>query len=215
MDVERNSWRARCGRCLVAALLMLVAPEAAWAQVLDRVVAVVGGQAITASDVRAARALQLVEAGGGSDAEIVDRLVVREMMRAEVDRFSVAPPEAADLEARLRAVLARLGASPAATLDMLGLTEARLRAWIEDDRRIERYLEQRFDVAAQPSDEEALVFFQSREREFLKDGRPQPFAAVRGDVQARLAAERRRQLIDEWVAGLRRRTSVTLVTAGA
>ena len=88
------------------------------------------------------------------------------------------------------------------------MSEARLRAWIEDDLRIERYVQQRFDVAAQPSEEEAVIWFQSREREFLRDGRPQPYAAVRDEVRARLAAERRRTLLDEWVAGLRRRATV-------
>jgi hypothetical protein len=183
--------------------------------VIDRVVAVVGGQAITSSDVRAARRLQLVTPADLSEAELVDRLVVREMMRTEVDRFSVAPPDAAALDAAVGAARARLGPNAPAALDAIGMTEARLRAWLEDDRRITRYLDQRFDVAAQPSEEEALTWFRSREREFTRDGQPQPFEAVRAEVHTRLVAQRRQQLIDEWVAGLRRRTTVTLVPAGS
>jgi hypothetical protein len=188
----------------------------AQAAVVDRIVAVVAGQAITWSDVRAARALGLVPASAtASDATIVDALVVRELMRSEVDRFSVAAPESAEVDARVAAARARLsGADAAAALDALGLSEPRLRAWIEDDRRIERYLDQRFDVAATPTDEEVVTYFQSREREFTKDGRPQPFAAVSTEVRTRLMAERRRQLIDEWVAGLRRRAVVMLAPAG-
>lgn len=200
---------------MVAACLALAVAAPAAAQVIDRVVAVVGGQAITASDVRAARRLQLVLPADLSEAELVDRLVVREMMRTEVDRFEVAPPNAAEVDAAVAAAHARLGPDTPAALDALGMTDARLRAWIEDDRRIVRYLDQRFDAAAQPSEEEVLTFFRSREREFLRDGRPQPFEAVQAQVRARLIGERRQQLIDEWVAGLRRRTDVTLVSAGS
>jgi hypothetical protein len=199
--------RVACVACLVA--------TAASAQVIDRVVAIVGGQAITASDVRAARKLQLVTPADLSEAALVDHLVVREMMRTEVDRFSVAAPDAAALDAAVAAARARLGPDAPAALDAIGMSEARLRAWLEDDRRITRYLDQRFDAAAQPSEEEVLTYFRSREREFTRDGQPQPFEAVRAEAHARLVAQRRQQLIDEWVAGLRRRTTVTLVPAGS
>jgi hypothetical protein len=201
-------------RCCLAFVLIAVA--SARADVVDRIVAIVGGQAITWSDVRAARALQLVPVDAPASFEaIVDRLVVRELMRSEVDRFSVAPGDSADVDARVRAARERLGplGQTPDPLDALGMTEPRLRAWIEDDGRIERYLQQRFDAAAQPTDEEVLTYFQSREREFLKDGQPQPFAVVRTDVRVRLVAERRRQLIDEWIASLRRRTTVVLLPA--
>jgi hypothetical protein len=202
-------------RRIIAVLLTLALAAPAAAQVIDRVVAVVGGQAITASDVRAVRRLQLVTPADAGDAEVIDRLVVREMMRTEVDRFSVAPPAAADIDAATAKVRARLGANAPAALDALGMSDARLRAWIEDDDRIRRYVDQRFDAAAQPSDEEVLTFFRSREREFAKNGQAQPFEAVRQEVHARLMGERRQRLVDEWVAGLRRRTTVTLPPAGS
>lgn len=200
---------------MTSCLLLLALIAGGATQVIDRVVAVVGGQAITLSDVRAAATLQLVDASARSDAEVIDRLVMREMMRTEVERFSAPEPGSAEVDAALAKVRARLGAGAAASLDALGLSDARLRAWLEDDLRIAKYLDQRFDVAAQPTDDEVQTWFRSREREFLKNGQPQPFEAVRGEVQARLMAERRQQLIEEWVAGLRRRTTVTLVPAGS
>jgi hypothetical protein len=191
-----------------------LAMAAVTGDVVDAVIAVVGGQPITMSDTRAASALGLVPQAATLDRDaLLDRLIERELKRAEVERFSVALPDPAGVVQRLGEVRERLGGATDldAALDRLGMSEARLRTWIEDDLRVERYLQQRFDAAAQPSDEEALTWFQSREREFLQDGRPQPFAAVRDQVRARLAAERRRALIDDWVAGLRRRTSVVIV----
>jgi hypothetical protein len=202
--------------CLVHVVALLAVAAFAHADVVDRVVAVVGGQAITLSDVRAARALGLVQGAPAATIEtLVDRLVVRELMRAEVDRFSIAPGDAWDIDARAQAARqrARNDDGGPGSLDALGMTEPRLRAWIEDDERIERYLQQRFDVAAQPTEEEVLIFFQSREREFVKDGQPQPFALVRDEARARLVFQRRQQMIDEWVAGLRRRTVVVLLPA--
>jgi len=176
---------------------------------------VVSGQPILQSDLRAARALALVPGAASlDDAALIDRLVVRELMRAEVERFSTTLVDVdrgitgrAEAEART----ARVGGE--AGLAALGLTPGRLLAWIEDDARIERYMRQRFDAASQPSDDEALTWFQIHERDYLRDGRPRPFAEVRDEVRARLAGERRQSLVDDWVAGLRRRAIVVLVPA--
>jgi hypothetical protein len=185
------------------------------AVVADRLVAVVSGQPIMASDLRAARALDLVPGAAAlGDGALIDRLVVRELMRAEVERFSTTLTDVdrgisgrADAEARTA------GAGGEEGLAALGITPGRLLAWLEDDARIERYMRQRFDAAAQPSDDEAITWFQIHERDYLRDGRPRPFAEVRDEVRARLAAERRQSLVDDWIAGLRRRAVVVLVPA--
>jgi hypothetical protein len=190
-----------------------VAVASAQSVVADRLVAVVSGQPMMASDLRVARALDLVPGAATlGDAALIDRLVVRELMRGEVERFSTTLVDVdrgitgrADAEARTA------GAGGEAGLAALGITPGRLLAWLEDDARIERYTRQRFDAAAQPSDDEALTWFQIHERDYLRDGRPRPFAEVREEVRARLAAERRQSLVDDWIAGLRRRAVVVLV----
>ena len=135
-------------------------------------------------------------------------------MRAEVERFSTTMTDVdrgAATQTDAAARTARAGGE--AGLAVLGLSPGRLLAWLEDDARIERYTRQRFDAAAQPSDDEALTWFQIHERDYLRDGRPRPFAEVRDEVRARLAGERRQSLVDDWVAGLRRRAIVILVPA--
>jgi hypothetical protein len=179
--------------------------------VVDRLVAVVSGQPILQSDLRAARALTLVPGAASlDDAALIDRLVVRELMRAEVERFSTTLdierglPRRADADARLAT------AGGEAALGTLAMSPGRLLVWLEDDARIEQYLRQRFDAAAQPSDDDALTWYQSHERDYLRDGRPRPFADVREEVRARLFADRRQALVDEWVAGLRRRATIVV-----
>jgi hypothetical protein len=183
--------------------------------IADRLVAVVSGQPLMASDLRAARALDLVPGAATlDDAALIDRLIVRELMRAEVERFSTTLTDVdRGITGRAAADERTARAGGEDGLAALGLTPGRLLAWLEDDARIERYMRQRFDASAQPSDDEALTWFQIHEREYLRDGRPRPFAEVRDEIRARLAAERRQSLVDEWVAGLRRRAVVVLVPA--
>lgn len=147
-----------------------------------------------------------------TDAQLLERLVARELMRGEVERFGAGEPPAADLEARGRLVRARFASSSAfqAALETYGLSEPRFRAWLADDVRIDRYIQQRFGLSAQPTDEEVLQYYLSREREFAVDGRPRPFAEVRELVARRLLESRRQAMVDDWVAGLRRRTAVAL-----
>ncbi|MEO5820319.1 MAG: hypothetical protein ABIT71_07405 [Vicinamibacteraceae bacterium] len=195
---------------LLACVAAIVAPGQG--VVADRLVAVVSGQPIMASDLRAARALDLVPGGAAlDDAALIDRLVVRELMRVEVERFWTT---VTDVD---RGVTSRADAAERTTraggdtgLAALGLSPGRLLAWLEDDVRIEHYIRQRFDAGSQPSDDEALTWYQIHERDYLRDGRPRPFADVRDEVRARLAAERRQSLVDDWIAGLRRRAIVVL-----
>jgi hypothetical protein len=199
---------------LAAVVCLPGPPLAAVVQVVvvDRLVAVVSGQPIMASDLRAARALGLVTASQAlDDAALLDRLVVRELMRAEVERFSTTMTDVdRGIAVRADAAARTERAGGEAGLAVLGLSPGRLLAWLEDDVRIEHYMRQRFDAASQPSDDEALTWFQIHERDYLRDGRPRPFAEVRDEVRARLAAERRQALVDEWIAGLRRRAVVVL-----
>ena len=198
----------------LSALVCAAALAASQGVIADRLVAVVAGQPIMASDLRAARTLDLIRGAAElDDAALIDRLVVRELMRMEVERFSTTVADADRAAAVRTDAEARAARAGEAGLAALGLSPGRLLAWLEDDVRIEHYMRQRFDAAAQPSDDEALIWFQIHEREYLRDGRPRPFAAVREDVRARLAAERRQSLVDDWIAGLRRRAIIVLAPA--
>lgn len=128
-------------------------------EVFDRTVALVAGQAITLSDVRAAIDLGLIEGGTSNVAEMTARLVDRELILREVQRYAPpAPPDSA-VEARLAEITKRF-ASPVALMQVLethGFPEHRLRAWLRDDLRTEGYLAQRFASAGTPERRRELV----------------------------------------------------------
>jgi hypothetical protein len=206
---------------IMAFALMTVyvsAGAAAQTQVLDRIVATVGQQVITLSDVRAAVGLGLLPESSSESSPlpigvVVEKLVDRELMRAEIDRFGVVAPAPELLASRIEAIRKRFPSQQAfdAALEAHGLSDARFRAWVADDWRIEQYIQQRFDAASQPTDEDVLQYFQSREREFAKNGRPPRFDEIRDEVRRRLLSQRRQVLVDDWIAGLKRRTEIVMM----
>ena len=199
-------------RGLRAALMVVLAVAAVAAHqetLVERTVAVVGGTAITLSDVQTALALGLVEGvGPDADAQGLARLVERWLILHEVSRFAPPEPRQADIDARLAAVSARAG-SPDALAALLargGFTPGRLAAWVRDDLRIAAYLDQRFATAGVASEADVAEYAAAHSADLDAAG---VSAADRPRVaRERLQAERRRELITDWLGELRRRTVV-------
>ena len=117
-------------------------------EVLDRVLAVVAGEMITLTDVTAALDFGLVDMPPDGDPirDILPRLIDRELILAEVDRYAPPEPPPAALDAQMRARRARFASEPSfqAALARSGINEGRLRETLRQDLRIEAYLNQRF-----------------------------------------------------------------------
>ena len=179
-------------------------------ELIERTLAIVANQVITLSDVRTAMALGLVapaqEANpvNGTTERLVDRLLVLR----EVQRYAPPEPPDARVEEQLAAVRRRFGTPALYTqaLEAGGFTEASVRAWGRDDLRIASYLSQRFAAAVVPGDEEVAAYFAAHRDEF--DRSQTTFEAAAPIIRERLSSERRSELIDDWIADLRRRTPV-------
>lgn len=203
-----KAWRRRAAATVYLAVLAgPVAPSSAavaQAVLVDRLVAVVGDQALTWRDVQAARLLGSI-APTGTPAEATDRLVTRELMRIEVERLAAAAPIAAAVDERLDRARQRAGGPDALSrsLQALGLDEDSARRWVADDLRIDVYLDQRFTAAAQPTDAEVA-------QEAARDGSRPPSPDVLQDARRRLVQARRAALIADWLASVRARTSVQI-----
>jgi hypothetical protein len=125
-------------------------------ELVERTMAIVGGTAITLTDVQAAIALGLVPQGANVD-DATEALIDRALMLREVDRYAPPEPDASRIDQRLAALRARVDQAQLATiLAASGVTEARLRGWIRDDLRIAAYLDQRF-AADGPERRESLI----------------------------------------------------------
>jgi hypothetical protein len=199
-------------RGLLAAGVVVLATAGVAARqetLVERTVAVVGGTAITLSDVQTALALGLVEgAGPEAEAQGVARLIERWLILHEVARFAPPEPAEADVTARLAAVAARAGSAEAlaARLARGGFTAGRLAAWMRDDLRIAAYLDQRFATAGVASEADVAEYAAAHAADLEAAG---VTVAERPRVaRERLQMERRRELITDWLAELRRRTVV-------
>lgn len=202
---------SRPGALVALALLVAGGGHAAarQEQLIERTVAIVGGAVITLSDVRTALALGLVEASSPAAlGEGVTRLVERELMLHEVERFAPPEPAQAEMDGRLAAITARAGSADAlaATLREGGFGPARLAQWVRDDLRIAAYLAQRFAVAGVPTDAEVADYLREHRDELSRRGVAD--ADAPGVARERLLAERRARLVADWLADLRRRTDV-------
>lgn len=137
--------------------LWLSAAPCASAEIIDRVLAVVDNEVVTLSDVLAALRFGFVEASGSNPIRpALDRLIERQLMLREVERYGPAEPSPAAIDAVVAALRQRFGgaAQLAAALAQSGLAEDQLRRRIRDDLRIRAYLDQRFaPLTASPDDE--------------------------------------------------------------
>jgi hypothetical protein len=193
--------------CAIAALMATTQPE-----LIERTLALVGGQAITLSDARATIALGLIEIPKGADAiaSATTQLVDRELVLREVQRYAPPPPEETMVTTRLDTIRKRF--PPGALAPLLqrhGFSEGRLRAWVRDDLRTQAYLAQRFASASLPSDTEVSAAYNRQRAEFEKAG--QNFEQAAPIVRERLIAARRAELLADWLSELRRRTDVVIL----
>lgn len=205
----------RRARSLIAALLLAAGASPVAAQqpeLIERTMAIVGGQAITLSDARAAITFKLVDVGGSVDPEqtATARLVDRELMLREVRRYAPPAPSDAAIDARLNDIRTGFpGDAFTRALAIAGFTDARLRAWVRDDLRTQAYLAQRFVSASTPTDLEVANAYAQQKEEF--NGAGTTLAEATPILRERLIAARRRELIADWVSDLRRRTDVILL----
>jgi hypothetical protein len=117
-------------------------------EMIDRTLAIVGGQAITLSDVRAALALGLIDTPSAADPipPATKALIERLLILREVERYAPPEPLETAVDKRVRGIAARFAGEEVfrATLAAAAWSESQLRAWARDDLRMTAYLDQRF-----------------------------------------------------------------------
>ena len=205
-------------RVLAAVVMVIAAATGMRAEVIDRILATVGGALILQSDAVAAARFGFVAlpAQGNPLQFTLDRLIERRLMLIEVDRYAPPEPPRALLDERMQQLDQRIGSGERldAILRETGFTLEQLRLYVRDDLRIEGYVQQRFGAAYRPSDEEVVAYYRSHEADFTRDGRLSPFDEVREAVRAALLSERQATSVREWMASLRRRTEVNVLYLG-
>jgi hypothetical protein len=222
-NADRCGARLRAAGVLVALVLLIAgagpsararqgaANAASGEEVIDRMLAVVAGDLIMLSDVTAAFEFGLVPRPSGPDITrtVLTQLIDRALMLAEVERYAPPEPGVAAVDHELQTVRERFPSAEAfnSALARYGIEETHLRETLRANLRLRAYLEQRFTVVG-PSEQEIAAYFREHPDVFRRGGRLPSLDEARDDVVQTLAFDRRQTMVEEWIAGLRRRTPV-------
>jgi hypothetical protein len=154
MRIADGGWRMGSGfvlSCVRGLIPVVLCFGVASAETIDRVLAVVSGQLITLTDVMAARDLGLQTGDGGSDPVrvILTKLIDRELVLSEVERYAPPEPTADAVDREVQRVRARLASPQAfdAALARSGIDEKHLRETLRQDLRMAAYMNQRFTAS--------------------------------------------------------------------
>ena len=213
MTFKISDSRIQIGAAAVWLLVFVAAPGA---EVLDRVLAVVSGDLILMSDVRAARTFGFVTSeDADSDGQALARLIDRALILAEVERFAPPEPEAAAVDKGVDAVRQRFASQEAfaAALAQAGIEERHLREYVRQDLRMNAYLDQRF-TSVPPAEEEIGRYYREHPDLYTRGGALLPFETARPEIVRLLTAQSRGALVQDWVNGLRRRADVRTSSTG-
>ena len=197
--------------CLLAVCVVPVALVSAQQQLLDKVVARIGTNAVTLSDVRAAIGLGLIDAKSEDEPDAVNQMVNRQLMLAEVTRFPPPEPAPAAVDQEVAAMKMRAGARLEDLMKATGLDDMRLSDLARVTLRIQAYVAQRFGTSRPVSDEDVRRYYNEHQAEFTRDGKVLTFEDVETNARQRAAATRLRDTIAQWVRDLRSRTEVVMV----
>jgi hypothetical protein len=179
-------------------------------RVLDRVVAVIGNQVLTLSELEFETRVALVQRGGVRAAEAsldeqtlrgaLELAINQRLLVAGADRLQAFPAERSEVEARLKAFRERFEDEPA-LLAFLARHDAdleQLTAVLERGVRAERILDSRIRLRAQVSEAEVRRYWE--EHKAVVGG---PYESVREALKEKLFRERYGLLAKEEFAQVR------------
>ena len=201
----------RSALCLNFAICILNCCALSAQQLLDRVLARVDGTPITLTDVQAAIGVGIIQTGSADPITAgTQQMIDRQLELVEVQRFP--PPEPnPDAVVRETAQL-KVNAGPRlpALMQSTGLTDQHIADIARDNLRIAGYLDQRFGTTVQVSDEEVAAYYRTHEAEFTRRGEAIPYEEAAPLARQRVASERRRATVDQWIRDLRSRADVVV-----
>ncbi|HEX7252354.1 MAG TPA: hypothetical protein VF376_05685 [Thermoanaerobaculia bacterium] len=198
---------------------LFLAAATAPGAVLDFVAASVNDIAITESEVRKAMAVSPLrpEAGESPDAyrkRILDALIDEKLQYEDAVRFGTSPPDAADVEEAMRKIRARLsaeGKNPDTEFAAAGMTVDEVRASVERQLIIQRYLLDRIRPIAAADDrtrEEYDTYYVPEQR--ARNAPVPPFDDVVEEMRKRSQQRAFDEEVEKWSKELREKARVVV-----
>ena len=207
------------GPAIVFAAAMLSARPAA-SVIVDRIAATLDDVAIPESDVRKAIAVSALRPDPGEDPgafrrRVLDALIDQRLQYREALRFGPAVPDAAEVDAAMKALRERLqseGRDPAAEFVEAGMTVEDVRSSLERQLVVQNYLQERFRPIAIADEERAREEYDTRyTAERKAAGAPlEPFEAVAEEMRRRSQQRVFNEEAQKWMKEIRQRARVAI-----
>ena len=206
---------------LLATAILLAPSQWARAEVIDRIVATVGKQVITNSQVIEEIRVTAFLDGKPEDwsdenrTRTVNRLVDQTLIRREIDatRFQEAPlEEGTKLLDQLKSAMKDFAPSLAAS----HLTEAIVAKHLQWQVTLLRFVDYRFKPSVEVTESDLKDFYSTQVKEWQAAKKPVPeFDDVRVDLERLLASKYVDQALDRWLGDQRTQTTIVFKTSKA
>jgi parvulin-like peptidyl-prolyl isomerase len=200
------------------AAAVLLASASVRGVLLDRIVATVDGRAITLSELDHAMVTGSLERSAGEKDDAYRERVLSEMIDEylryrDALRFSPALPDPAEVDAAVATLRDRLrkeGKDPDSEFRAAGLDAAQVRAALERQIVVMRYVRDRFAGLVFVSPEDLDQEYAGVSEEYRKTGRvAPPRDALDEELRARVRDRRTSEEIDKWTRELREKARIT------
>jgi hypothetical protein len=139
----------------------------------------------------------------------IDQMVDRQLVLSEVARFLPPEPEPAAISQEAASLVMYAGARLPEVMASTGIDEARIREIARENLRIQAYLNQRFGVSVQLTEEEVAQYYRIHPEEFTRNSGLMPFAEAEPLARERAGAERRATTVAQWMRDLRGRAEIS------
>jgi hypothetical protein len=207
-------------RSAAVALLALLVSVPASAEIVDRIAATVNDAAIPESEVRRAMLVSAMAPAPGESADafrerVIEALIDQYLEYQDAVRFGPAAPDAAEVNAameRLRENLRKQGKNPDAEFGRAGMTIEEVRASLERQLVISRYLRERFAPLAYADQAQAQEEYEKRYAPQRRAaGQPvEPFEAVAEQMGSQYSERVFDEEVAKWLTDLRQKSRISI-----
>ena len=207
-------------RSAAVALLALLVSGPASAEIVDRIAATVNDAAIPESEVRRAMLVSAMAPAPGESADafrerVIEALIDQYLEYQDAVRFGPAAPDAAEVNAameRLRENLRKQGKNPDAEFGRAGMTIEEVRASLERQLVISRYLRERFAPLAYADQAQAQEEYEKRYAPQRRAaGQPvEPFEAVAEQMGSQYSERVFDEEVAKWLTDLRQKSRISI-----
>ncbi len=210
---NRVRYRSRLGAGISLCLCILLLSSPVRAELVDRIVAAVNNDVITASDLAHAVALNMRLGGTYEDrktleSDTLEGLITRRLLVQEARRLRFVEVSDEEISAESDKLRKQFGSDKAFEdfLKEQDMTGQELRRMLGERLLVERFVEKKVGIFVRVNRDEARSYFESHAAEY-KDKR---FEDLQKTIIALLTDQKIKQQLDQYVAELRSRADIRI-----